>query len=86
MCGYVDERFALLQAAISERADTEQTRETISNELRNVVQESQDCRATNNIDAIREEVAKTVQEQVSETVFAARSTTRYDKRSRVYLW
>lgn len=47
MGGSVDERFALLQVAISERADTEQIRETISNELRNVVRESQDCRGKN---------------------------------------
>lgn len=65
----VDERFALMQAAISERSDIEQIKETISDELRNIMQEQLKITVQRTIvDAIREEVTKTVQQQVGEAV------------------
>ena len=65
----VDERLALMQEAITERSDIEQVKETISDELRNVVQERLKMTVQRTIvDAIRDEVAKTVQQQVGEAV------------------
>jgi hypothetical protein len=63
----VDERFALMQEAITERSDIEQIKATISDELRNVVQERLKTTVQRTIvDAIRDEVAQTVQQQVGE--------------------
>lgn len=65
----VDERFALMQEAIAERSDIEQIKETISDELRNGVQERLRITVQRTIvDFIRDEVANTVQQQVGEAV------------------
>ena len=65
----VDERFALMQEAITERSDIEQIKETVSDELNTIVQKRLKITVQRTIvDATREEVTKTVQQQVSEVV------------------
>jgi hypothetical protein len=65
----VDERFALVQEAISDKSDIEQIKKTISEELSLAVQERLKVTVQREIvSAIREEVTRTVQQQVSEVV------------------
>lgn len=69
VCESVDERFALVQEAITEVPDIGQVKETVSGEVREIVQEQLKVIVQREIlEAIGEEVKRHVQQQVSEVV------------------
>ncbi|KAI7722986.1 hypothetical protein KC353_g40 [Hortaea werneckii] len=65
----VDERFALVQEAIEHVPDISQVKETVSEEVRNIVQERLKITVQREIvEAIRDEVKSAVEQQVSGVV------------------